>query len=899
MFMNKIINNFEYHKITKFITILALFLLPFLYIPNNFIIFGAEIYSILNPWTHFLNSLYIWIDLFGFGLINSYANSFFYHLVLLLINLVFDISITSKILIGCLLSLGYMSIYNLLEYIQENSKKNTLILLILSLLYLCNSFFLYSFSWLPTYGILFILTPQIIKYLLKLKQSNNTSYLIRIFILLSLFSIVSINLGLFVIPYMLMFIFIALCRTNKFKHLTYFFIFSILINAFWLLPSSYLYKSMYSEGKIYNEIKNNTKLFDKPIINAMTLNEYYWFDKKDSFGNYYYDFSEWYKPTSTILFLLIFIVIIYSLLKKDSKHKNIIFLSLILGAIFLSKGTSDPFGFIYQKLLINLKIFAIFRASDLKFSFITILFLIILLNNIVQNKKGAKVLLFITLIILAVPLFKFDFISKKSIISIPDYWKQFQIDTNKRKNVGRLLLLPRNNSPFDDYVWGYEANWLTTNNIINQSSIGYTEGYGYSEQEKKFAIIKHLYSILEKEDFLNFYRLSSVFNIKQLLVRNDFDLEKNSKNTNSYGNKDDFYRNGYESIIENNLNIKNTFGLLALYKIPNKYFTQIVYPGQRVTFTNKEVFEFNNNSNQDRKNILIFFKNQNVDKLAKLDNIKIEIINTPILEFKKINPIKYRVVVHGAKSSFPLVFSESFHDGWKAYVNKFTGPVLTSNVRTRASESEKLSKYKILDGNEEDQASRGAVLDFIDKGWISTLGDGKEKEIKHMKWTDNKEQLDYVEKYNIDFISKNFQDTIQNDNLSDGNIFETWFASNDNVKQISGDRHLQANGYANSWIINTNEVCAGSDGIASPAKRGRNDPSASSGQAWCRQNTDGTYDFEMIVEFWPQRLFYIGGAISLSTFLGCIIYLIYDKLKKPSASKAMDCKEKSEALPKN
>lgn len=43
-------------------------------------------------------------------------------------------------------------------------------------------------------------------------------------------------------------------------------------------------------------------------------------------------------------------------------------------------------------------------------------------------------------------------------------------------------------------------------------------------------------------------------------------------------------------------------------------------------------------------------------------------IATPQLEYKQINPTKYIVNVRGATESFPLIFSESFHAGWKVYV---------------------------------------------------------------------------------------------------------------------------------------------------------------------------------------------------------------------------------------
>jgi len=110
--------------------------------------------------------------------------------------------------------------------------------------------------------------------------------------------------------------------------------------------------------------------------------------------------------------------------------------------------------------------------------------------------------------------------------------------------------------------------------------------------------------------------------------------------------------------------------------------------------------------------------------------------------------------------------------------------------------------------------------------------------------------FDYNEKYKIDFISKNFQDTIQNDNLERGKFYETWLE-----KPIdNNENHSVVNGYANSWTINPNEICVDN--------------------SKCVKNADGTYDLELIVEFWPQRLFYIGAFVSSITLFGCLVYLV-------------------------
>ena len=71
----------------------------------------------------------------------------------------------------------------------------------------------------------------------------------------------------------------------------------------------------------------------------------------------------------------------------------------------------------------------------------------------------------------------------------------------------------------------------------------------------------------------------------------------------------------------------------------------------------------------------------------------------------------------------------------------------------------------------------------------------------------------------------------------DRNTFETW-----GKKPIAEDRHLLVNGYANSWYITP-------------------------------QDSDGAEDYEIIIEFQPQKLFYLGLGISLATLLGCLGYL--------------------------
>ena len=216
------------------------------------------------------------------------------------------------------------------------------------------------------------------------------------------------------------------------------------------------------------------------------------------------------------------------------------------------------------------------------------------------------------------------------------------------------------------------------------------------------------------------------------------------------------------------------------------------------------------------------------------------------MEFKRSSLTKYRVRIHGVNGNVPLVFSEGFHPGWKVYPSN-----INDMLREKPDLKTALNNYRILDGNARDQATRGELENYVLRGQVTDLGDFREKRIRHWEWLDGKEKLGYTEKIKVDFISKNFQDTIQNNNLPSGPFWETWLK-----KPLSEDIHLTANGYANAWLISPVLICA-------------QNPS------FCINNSDGTYDLELIVEFWSQRLLQFGLIVSGFLFLLCSAYLCW------------------------
>ena len=157
--------------------------------------------------------------------------------------------------------------------------------------------------------------------------------------------------------------------------------------------------------------------------------------------------------------------------------------------------------------------------------------------------------------------------------------------------------------------------------------------------------------------------------------------------------------------------------------------------------------------------------------------------SVPQITFQKVNPTKYVLEIANARQPYFLVFSESFHRGWKVYTNK--APTFA-------------------------KASVGKQNSNV----IASYFGGEINEVKEESgWFDKK-------------------------------FYETW-----GKKALPDDQHLLMNGYANSWYLTPEEA-----------------------------ENQGNY--QIIIEYWPQRLFYLGAALTLAVMLGSLGMGIFKYVKK-------------------
>ena len=81
-----------------------------------------------------------------------------------------------------------------------------------------------------------------------------------------------------------------------------------------------------------------------------------------------------------------------------------------------------------------------------------------------------------------------------------------------------------------------------------------------------------------------------------------------------------------------------------------------------------------------------------------------------------------------------------------------------------------------------------------------------------------------------------------------------WKASN-----INSENHFKLNGWQNGWFIDINDLCVE--------------------RQLCVQNEDGTWNLDLVIEFTPQRWFYVGSFISGTTFVGMVGYIGFDTIR--------------------
>lgn len=848
----------------------------FPYINPDFIPAAGENPFGMNP--NFLSPFYMWEDKSNFGAPFIGQHSIYiYHIIWPVLRL-FSSVIHPTILF---IFLGYF-LSSLFFYLMLKSLVkvgNDYWYLPPAMLYSFNIYRLLIGSIEQT--MFFIFMPLIFLCYLKFTENVKFKYVCMLVLLSNISNAMSFNLAIFFIPYILIFSYFCYQLIYKIyrklsirKFLVYNLVLLMIVIAshlFWLVPMVGMFINKYSiVGPKAVAISTWNALAVGNFFDHFRYLGFWAFRLGYGFGLYYPISVNYFKPLliASTFFIAIFSYVYLLFLRKSSSNKKFliyILTSTIISYLLVAGTKSIVFGSIYNFLYDNLSIVKIYREPYAKFmplyiffTSIGLFFSIYYVLSKFKNKYYGLVLiptLFIVIILNDYNLFIHKYFTRKAkniyarsgITKIPDYWINLNEYLNQKKLEERIFITQKNSYINSIYNWEYGVNVSTdmANALMDKPSIKDT----YNNFN---GVITNIFSN-EKVDLKKYLGFISV---KSILQENDLEWRISTDNINSPSKTELLIKaHGFEKETgfgiftkeyltkilirtEDEVLNKSFFdelqdkSALALYKTSDEYFLPQFYTPKNIEFiipNNKLVPEIISKPETPLRTV-VYFNSQKPEEISTRINPFLS-DDLPTLEFKRINPTKFRIIVHKADNTFPLVFNQNFNDGWKLYL-----------VKKKKTEIKNVSldNYKISKDDRQNQASRKEVESFLEKGVISSLYNSTDK------------------KPTIDFISKNYQDTIQNNNLKNGNAWETLF-----IKPLEEKEHLMANGFANSWIVDPGALC---------------NPGSEVSASKCIKNNDGTYEMEIIVEFSHQRLLIVGLTINATVIAFSIFYFLIERL---------------------
>lgn len=516
------------------------------------------------------------------------------------------------------------------------------------------------------------------------------------------------------------------------------------------------------------------------------------------------------------LFIPFFIIFYWLISKKYKNHVNkviyfLLFVLILL--IMLLKGVTPPFKNILIYCFDYLPFCSVFKTAPEKFGVFFVFLFSLLLFYILKTLKNS-------------PIF-FAFMLYVAIVSVPFFTGNFIPDNkiaDNKYSTPKFIEKPAFRQFWHDMKLKYlDARILSLPSYLNYAVMIHLHGQKYflGIDPILMNIPQPFIADYSSNNYIDlFLKLDSPYHQKMLGSASIRYIVLDKDQTSWIGKLTDQSLSEVENILNHKYPLLADYGDIRVYAnpdfLPHLYIPSVLI---RSSLAIEKLSQITNSSSFDLKSA-IFNKSENIPLLfANKKSNQIDIGNTPQVEFKKINSTKYRVIIHNAKTPFPLVFSELYHDQWMLYLKKINHPQVTLDSVPKT--------YQILPSNIEDQPTKEEVNQFIKQGFLSRTGS--------------------------QFISKNFNGTIQNNNLGNGEVYETWLFNE--ALMVPKNMHFLVNDNANSWIIDPQKLCSNSN--------------------FCLPEPNGTYTLEFVIEFWPQRFFYITVGITVFVLITTAFLFIF------------------------
>lgn len=617
---------------------------------------------------------------------------------------------------------SFISFYFSLKALLPRSNKT--VIAIAGLLYVFNPYTLIS----PFQDRLFpvlIFLPLLFLLYYRLLHERKIKYAFFISLISILYSGANINPPvisiIFIIftAYLVYFLLSEKLERHEYKIL---FIQQIILVLFYILTNFWHFvvdiPSMLSVSNIGGKINQFRALDSGHFFDHLRLIGQWAWDKSHFLYKYFPFESKYDEPvlilaTYLITFLGLSVILYLPSRRFKSAERKIyyFFLLLFLLGALLANGSKQPLGLFFETLYNSGQVLWMFREPWAKFTPIMVFSLPVIVVGSLSflaekfGKSKIKLLLFALVVLLifinAFPLFngsvvwnKWNGTMRDSRVEVPAYWTKMAETINKNLSKDeRVAVFPYNfiymafNWPHGYFASINPARLLLKNPIIVSSSLpsSYSD-FLYSKTFEKLT-----------DPNFNLQKYLGVLNSRYVLQENDADWRYSDGKMLSPAESDKLItENGFHKISETG-NFSSDYlkqipndepdqvlhkelakelldrPVLILYQTDsNEYFLPHFYSPEKILKTDRDfsdLAEIVSDPNYQIKSV-VYFEKQNQDLGIKSNNLPEIIDSSPEIEFKKVNPTKYNLVVKKASGKFLLVFNESYEKNWQIYLHK-------------------------------------------------------------------------------------------------------------------------------------------------------------------------------------------------------------------------------------
>ncbi len=878
--LNKIIAGLSYHKFPLLIFMVLSFA-PFLWFNNKngvFFAYGDQglhlaFYSpeyILKLSRYLISSNNIGAPSAGFAfypfaLIFSYIFSAVGH------NYQYAQMVLYSLIIFVSMVYFYLFILELFEHDDDKKVKA----FVSGVFYVFNFFTIYYLLSGDIYLIIFM--SVILYYLTKALKNKNLFYFIFISLIISLSTINLYSFSvyfcsLWVILFLIFYLFLkdgGLHLKKEINYLLKMFSIIILINSWWIFPFYNYMFDRYSEQKVV--VKNFSNMYKGAGGNGNLINILRNTLAKNSRWFFHIGYENTYYNSFFILigFLIAFIMMI-PIIKNPKKFFSFSLLYLIGVYFYLSY--THPFGNIK---LWFLKLLPYHYVYIDKFNFMMIM---IVSTSILFGVGSAIIYKFMRKNIgkkTSIAVLSFIMIISSVIYVYPGWSnKLFNGYANLNgKKVTMLLKVPHYYDRAKNFLSSVKINY----NIFILPNAGFNSNlnwhFGYLDGAPLFNLLyKHstfsvqspnndsyLFIDFQNHNYSNLSILLSMTSARYVIVQNDM----------IQGKRNEIRFFGYSHYLKyiptpeiksilnasKGLKLEKSFGKIDIYKLSDKYFLFKVWTPNKIIFVKQKlkldaldnymvpITMQNNFGVRTGVFVNLFYKNKHLGRIKsyELDNIinKYSVTDKILYIFNSVKILK--ISETAKKIAAPTIeFKE---------INPSKYAVIVHNARAGFPLIFNLMYLKSWDVYPQV---------YPESANINNSGNNLNDNNRMLKQAIANKNITFI---GNKFISKDINGTIQNNNIPDGHILQTLFE-----RPLPDKYHFIANGYANSWWIDLNYI-------------------KKLGPRYYKVNKNGTIDFELIINYWPQRLLYIGIIVSVLSIIIFGIYLIYDTIKKTKNKK--------------